>query len=145
LLPTDLRYLTFVGHELSSQKVQVRITADANASGTTVVANIFPPLCAAATGDQNINKNIIAGMTLKVVPSHVCGVIMSGNPLFLAMPQLPEEVPFPTAGRADPDSGVAIRSYYGSRFGMNERGFINDAIWGSTMVDYNAMRICFPI
>ena len=140
----NMRYLTFVGHKVSANTVQVRATADADASTTTVVLSVFPTLCATQTQDQNINNNIVAGMKIKMMPSHRAGLITSGNPLFLAMPRLPEQVPYPTANESDPESGVSLRMYYGSLFGQNQSGFVHDAIWGSTMVDENAMRILFP-
>jgi hypothetical protein len=142
---SGLNYLTFIGHEISSNPVQIRITADAVASGTTVVINVSPALVAVANQNQNINKNIVAGMTLKVMPSHRAGLITSGNSLFLAMPRLPEEIPFPTANASDPDSGASIRGYYGSSFGQNQRGYVHDAIWGKTLVDEYSMRILFPL
>lgn len=142
---SGLKYLTFTGHKLSENNVQIRITADAGASGTTVVLNISPALVAVANQNQNINKNIVAGMTLKVMPSHRAGLLTAGNSLFLAMPQLPEEIPFPTANKADPDSGVSMRMYYGSLFGQNQRGFVHDVIWGKTLVPEYSMRILFPL
>jgi len=142
---TNLRYLTFIGHKPSANPVQIRITADAAASGTTVIINIDPGLVAVNNQNQNINTNIVAGMKIKVMPSHRAGVIMAGDPLFLAMPQLPEEVPFPTSNQTDPDSGVSLRMYYGSLFGQNQRGIIHDCIWGKTLVGEYAMRILFPV
>ena len=94
---------------------------------------------------MNINNTIVAGMQCSVLPSHRAGMIMSGKPLFLAMPRLPEEVPFPTANESDPESGVSIRQYYGSLFGQNQRGMIHDAIWGSTVVPEYTMAVIFPL
>lgn len=142
---SGLNYLTFIGHKQSANPVQFRITADADASGTTVVLNISPGLVAVANQNQNINKNIVAGMTLKVMPSHRCGLLISGDALYLGMPQLPEEVPYPTSNKADSDTGISIRQYYGSLFGQNQRGMVHDAIWGKAMVDEYAMRILFPL
>jgi len=141
----NLRYLTFVGHEVSKNPVQIRLTADAAASGTTVVLSIYPGLTSVANQNQNILNNIVAGMKIKVMPSHRAGLIVSGDALFLAMPRLPEEIPFPTANQTDPESGVSLRMYYGSMFGQNQRGFVHDCIWGSTLVDEYAMRILFPV
>lgn len=142
--PVNLRYLTWIGHELSRNPVQVRITADAASTGTTVVLNIFPALVSVQNQNQNINHNIVAGMKLKVLPTHRCGLITAGNPLFLAMPRLPEQSPYVTSNATDPDSGVSIRKTYGSLFGQNQMGFINDVIWGSTMVDEYTMELVFP-
>jgi len=142
----NMRYLTFIGHKVSQNPVQFRATADAGSTaGSQVTVNIFPPLQVNAGQDQNINNPIVAGMQVTVLPSHRCGLIYSGNPLFLAMPRLPEEVPYPTAIATDPDSGASLRSYYGSLFGQNQRGYVTDCIWGSTLVDEYAMMVALPV
>lgn len=142
----DLRYRTFIGHEPSANPVQFRATADAaSTAGGQVTISIFPKLYSAAGKLQNITAAIVAGMQADSLPSHRAGLIYSGDPLFLAMPQLPEEIPFPTGNTVDSESGASIRTYYGSKFGLNERGMVNDAIWGSTLVDEYSMRIVFPL
>jgi len=142
----DLRYLTFIGHQVSANPVQVRATqtAPADASGD-ITLKISPALVDTAGPDQNINHPIAAGMELKALPSHRCGVIYGGDALFLAMPRLPEQEPFPTANAVDPDSGVSMRMYYGTKFGENQKGFVNDVIWGYRMVEEYAMRLIFPL
>jgi hypothetical protein len=142
----NLRFLTFIGHQPSGNPVQVQATAAAASDGSGhVVVTVFPALISSA-GDQNqnINNAIASGMQVKVLPTHRGGAIMGGDSLFLAMPRLPEEVPFPTANAADPDTGVAMRMYYGSMFGQNQRGFVNDVIWGSTAVPEYCMELVFP-
>lgn len=142
----NYRYLTFIGHKPSASPVQFRATADAaSTAGSEVTVNIYPPLQSAAGATQNITADIVAGAEVTVLPSHRCGMITSGNPLYLAMPQMPEEVPFPTGNAVDPTIGVSIRQYYGSIFGQNQRGFVHDAIWGSTLVDEYATMIAFPL
>jgi hypothetical protein len=142
----NLRYLTFIGHRNSGTTVQFRITADAAANGSgNVVLNIFPALSSVAGANQNILYNIVAGMQIKVLPSHRRGLIYSGNSMFLGMPTLPDEIPFPTANKIDEESGVGTRLYYGSKFGQNERGFVHDCIWGKTMQDENAFALIFPL
>ena len=143
---TDLRFRTFIGHVVSQCPVQFRATADAaSTAGSQVTVSIYPPLQVAAGNNQNINVPIVAGMQVTVLPSHRCGLLMSGNPLFLAMPRLPEEVPYPTSVAMDPDSGASIRQYYGSLFGQNQRGSVHDVIWGSTLVDEYSMLIALPL
>lgn len=143
---TDLRFLTFIGHKPSQTPVQFRATADAaSTAGSQVTVNIYPALQATAGQDQNINTPIVAGMQVTVLPNHRCGLIMAGNPLFLAMPKLPEEVPYPTSVQQDPDSGASIRQYYGSLFGQNQRGMVHDIIWGKTLVDEYAMMVALPM
>lgn len=142
----NLRFLTFIGHKLSQSPVQFRATADAaSTGGSQVTVNIYPPLQVNPGNDQNLNTAIVAGMQVTVLPSHRCGLITAGDPLFLAMPQLPEEVPYPTAVSMDPDSGSSIRQYYGSLFGQNQRGMVHDCIWGSTLVDEYAMMVALPL
>lgn len=143
---TDLRFLTWIGHKVSSCPVQFRAEANAaSTGGSQVTVSIYPPLQANAGNNQNINTPIVPGQQVTVLPDHRCGLLISGKPLFLAMPTLPNEVPYPTSVAMDPDSGASIRQYYGSLFGQNQRGMVHDAIWGSTMVDENAMMIALPV
>lgn len=142
---TNLRYLTFIGHKVSSNPVQFRVTADAASSGGNVTVNVYPPLQANSGSNQNLNVPIAAGMTVNFLPNHRAGMITAGNPLFLGMPMLPEEVPFPTANEIDPDTAVSLRMYYGSLFGQNQRGMIHDAIWGKKCVPEYAMSVIFPL
>jgi hypothetical protein len=142
----NLRFLTFIGHQVSQSPVQFRATADAaSTAGSQVTVNIFPPLQATAGNTQNISAAIVAGMQVTVLPDHRCGLIISGDPLFLAMPKLPDEVPYPTSVQQDPDSGASIRQYYGSLFGQNQRGMVHDIIWGKTLVDEYSMMIALPV
>ncbi len=141
----NLRYLTFIGHKVSSNPVQFRVTADAASSGGNVTVDVYPPLKASAGNTRNLNFEIAAGMQVTFLPSHRAGVITAGNPLFLGMPMLPEEVPFPTGNEVDPDTGVSLRMYYGSLFGQNQRGMIHDAIWGKKLVSEYSMSVIFTL
>jgi hypothetical protein len=141
----NLRYLTFIGHKVSSNPVQFRATADAASSAGAVTVDVYPPLKASAGNTRNLNFEIAAGMQVTALPSHRAGMITAGNPLFLGMPMLPEEVPFPTGNEVDPDTGVSLRMYYGSLFGQNQRGMIHDAIWGKKCVPEYAMSVIFPL
>lgn len=141
----NLRYLTFIGHKVSSNPVQFKVTADAASSAGNVTVDVYPPLKASAGNTRNLNFEIAAGMQVTFLPSHRAGVITAGNPLFLGMPMLPEEVPFPTGNEVDPDTGVSLRMYYGSLFGQNQRGMIHDAIWGKKLVPEYAMSVIFPL
>ena len=141
----NMRYLTFIGHKVSSNPVQFRVTADAASSAGAVTVDVYPPLKASAGNTRNLNFAIAAGMQVTFLPSHRAGMITAGNPLFLGMPMLPEEVPFPTGNEIDPDTAVSIRMYYGSLFGQNQRGMIHDAIWGKKCVPEYAMSVIFPL
>lgn len=142
----NLRFRTYVGHEIAAVPVQFRATANAASdAGSQVTVAIYPPLQAAATNEQNLNTQIVAGMTCSVLPSHRAGMITAGDALYLAMPRLPEEVPYPTANGMDSDTGVSFRQYFGSVFGQNTRGMIHDAIWGKTAVPEYCMAVIFPL
>lgn len=143
----NMRYLTFVGHKDSAAPVQFQATVDAASTGAgQVTVNINPPLCATVgNANQNLKFNVVAGMQVKALPSHRCGLIVGGDALYLAMPQLPDQSPFATANTIDEDTGVSIRLTHGSVFGQNKMGFINDVIWGSTLPGEYAMKIAFPL
>lgn len=142
----NMRALTFIGHKVSKNPVQFKATADAGSTaGGQVTVTIDPPLKASSGKAQNINNEINVGMQCSVLPSHRAGVIYSGDALYLGMPKLPEEVPYPTASEYDEDTGVSIRQYYGSLFGQNQRGMIHDAIWGKKLVPEYSMSVIFPL
>lgn len=142
----NMRFLTFTGHLPSKNPVQVRATADAGSDGAgQVIINIYPALISTAGNvNQNINNPVAAGMQLLALPSHRAGMICSGDALFLAMPRLPDQAPYPTANKADEESGASIRFTYGSTFGQNQTGFIYDAIWGKRFTPEYTMRLIFP-
>lgn len=142
----NMRYLTFIGHKPCAQPVQVRVTAAAAANGSgNVTVSIYPALQSTPGINQNLNNSLQAGMQITTLPSHRAGAIMSGKPLYLAMPRLEDQDPFETVFSTDEDSGISIRHYWGCQFGQNVRAYVQDLIWGSTLVAENTMRVCFPI
>ena len=141
----NLRFLTWIGHKPTGLPVQFKATADAGSTaGSQVTVTIDPPLQAAAGKEQNVNNPIVAGMQVKALPNHRCGLFQSGKPLFFAMPQLPDQSPFPTANAYDDDTGTSLRLYTGAIFGQNQQGMVHDAIWGKQGVAENMMTIVFP-
>lgn len=142
----NMRYLTFTGHVPCANQVQVRATAAAAANGSgNVTINIFPALNWAGGANQNLNNPLAAGMEMVSPPSHRAGLVVGGDALYMAMPQLPEQDPFPTANEVDPDTGVSMRLTYGSLFGQNETGMIYDNTWGSVVVPEYSMRVVIPL
>lgn len=140
------RYLTFIGHAVSANTVQVRVLSDAASdSSGNVTISIFPALNWAGGANQNLSMALIPGDEATVLPSHKAGLIVGGKGLFVAMPKLPDQVPYPTASKADDATGVSIRLCYGSVFGQNQQGFIYSAIWGSTLVPEYSMRLAIPL
>ena len=145
----NMRFLTFIGHSVSSQPVQFRAIADAASVGGAITVLIQTinsvGLVWAQNANQNLNNAIAAGMTVTPIPSHRAGILMSGDQFYLAMPRLPNESPFTTSNMVDPDSGASIRHYFGSQFGMNNRAYVRDSVWGSTLVAENSLRYAFPL
>lgn len=141
----NARFLTYTGHKPSANQVQFQITAGATGSAGSIDLAIYPKLYSAAGKNQNVSRAITAGMQIKVLPSHRAGLIQSGKPLYLAMPRLPNQDPFPTANMTDPDTGATIRMTKGSAFGQNINGFIFDQIWGVSLTPEYAMRMIFPL
>jgi hypothetical protein len=141
----NVRLLTYRGHVVSSQPVQCRAAVNAALSGGQVTITLSTPLIWQPGPAQNINTPILAGMKVQVMPSHKSGLIIGGDAFFLAMPQLPEEVPYPTMSKNDSDTGITLRMYYGSIFGKNQRGMIYDNVWGSHLVQKYSMRVLFPV
>lgn len=142
----NMRYLTFIGHNVSANPVQVRATANAASNaGGVVTLTITPALNWAGGANQNLNNPIAAGMQLLTFPSHRCGGILGGEALFMAMPQLPEQSPYPTANEYDPETGASLRLTYGSLFGQNQTGMIYDEVHGSVLVPEYSMRILVPL
>lgn len=145
----NMRFLTFIGHSVSQQPVQFRAIADAATVAGAVTVQIQTingvGLVWAQNQNQNLNNAIAAGMTVTPLPSHRAGILMSGDQFYLAMPRLPDESPFTTVNMTDADSGASIRHYFGSQFGLNNRAYVRDCIWGSSLVSENSMRYAFPL
>lgn len=145
----NMRFLSFIGHQPTSQPVQFRAVSDAATVAGTVTVSIQTingvGLVWAQNQNQNLNNAIQAGMTVTPLPSHRAGVLMSGDQFYLAMPRLPDESPFTTSNMTDSDSGASIRHYFGSQFGQNNRAYVRDCVWGSTLVAENSLRYAFPL
>lgn len=141
----NIRFVTFIGHKRSANPVQFRATANAGSNGSgQVTVTCDPPLDPTASQNQNITTDIVAGMQAKVMPNHASGVIMSGDPLFMAMPKLPSMDPYKSAETMDPETGVSLRQYYGATYGQNEYGMVIDAIWGKRLESDYAMAFIVP-
>lgn len=142
----NIRFRTWTGHQVSGNPVQCRIVQDAASDGSgNVTVTVYPALISDEGRNQNLSVPLEAGMQVQILSDHREGLLCSGNALFVAMPVLPEEYPYPTSNQYDPDSGIGIRMYYGSVFGQNQRGMVYDAIWGKTLVpEYSRALIFAP-
>lgn len=142
----NVRFRTFVGHKPSASPVQFKATANAaSTGGSQVTVTISPALQAAQGKNQNITQQIVAGMQVKVLPSHRVGMIQSGNQFYAAIPPLPDCDPFMTSVETDMETGANLRMYTGAQFGQDLYGTVHDIIWGKTQVDDNAMAVIFPL
>jgi len=142
-----LTWLQYVGHGPTSLAVQMSVTADAGSdSSGHVTVNIFPPLCATAgSANQNIQFNVTAGMQVQVLPDHKCGMAIADKALYVAMPPLPNTMPFPSATAVDENTMVSVRLYYGVIPFQNVYGWTRDIIWGKDAVPQNTMKIVIPL
>ena len=142
----NMRYLTYIGHKISANRVQNRVVADAasNASGIITV-NLAWPLNWAGGQSQNLNQALQPGMQVTFLPSHKAGLIVGGDAFYIAMPQLPDQRPFDTANEYDPDTAVSLRMTYGSILGANQKGIIYDETHGSLAVKQYCMRVIVPL
>jgi hypothetical protein len=146
---TNLRYLTFTGHKVSSNHVSVVSIAQVGSDGAgTIVATVFPALIFDNTNTNpaaNLNTPLVAGMQAQVLNSHRCGLMMSGDPLYVAMPPLPNKDPYPSHVAKDPDTGISLLAAYGNIFPTNQYGFTVQAQSGQTLVPDYSMRLVFPM
>jgi hypothetical protein len=145
-----MRFLTFVGHKVTRQKVQFRAIANAaTGSGGLVTVQIQTingvGLVWAQNQNQNLNNTIQAGMTVTPTPSHQAGWMDAGNSFYLAMPKLPDNDPYKTVYFKDKESGASLRHYWGAQFGLDNRAYVRDCTWGSTLVAEDSMRIIIPM
>lgn len=143
----NLRFRSYIGQQATQAPVQIQATADAASNGAgQVTLNIYPALCVQdGNANQNITNNIVAGMQLKTFPSHKCGLLVGGDALYLAMPELPDMYPFPTSAESDPETKVSCRLYHGAIMTTGQIGFIHDAIWGRTGVADYCLKLMFPL
>jgi hypothetical protein len=142
---TNVRLTTFYGHKPSQAQAQFQAAADAASNGSSnVTITVDPPLQAAAGKNQNISTEIVAGMQVTSLPTARYGLITAGNPLYVAMPMLPDQQPFPTAVGQDPDMGISTRLTTGALLGQNVNETIYDLIWGKTLVSDYAMAVVQP-
>lgn len=141
----NVRFTTFYGHKPSQAQVQFQAAANAASNGSSqVTITLDPPLQAAAGKNQNITTEIVAGMQVKSVPTARYGMVTAGNPMYLAMPMLPDQPPYPTSTAQDPEMGISTRLTHGAIFGQNVLATIYDLIWGRTLVSEYAMAIVQP-
>ncbi len=165
LVKNDLGYITTKGFNSVTPSGHVdtgnTITFNVTNPGTPASGNIefdishvlyFDPNTSG--GRMNITKEIVAGVTMKFVPNHKVGLLMNNlmgkanvsgsTPLYLAMPKMPPQEPYYSGVKTDPITKLSLKSYYGSPFGKEKRGFIQNAIWGSMLASDNVMRLIFP-
>jgi len=141
----NVRFRRFTGHTISAQPVQMRATADAASSGGSVTITIDPPLQSTPGRNQNISTNIVAGMQVKIIPSHRRGLLLGGEAFYVGMPRLPMQTPYPTSTITDPESKVGMRMTYGAIPFRNQMGIVYDVIWAKKLISDYAMGMIYPL
>lgn len=141
----NIRFRRWTGHGISNNPVQLRATADASSSADSVTVQIYPYLQWEAGKNQNLSINIAAGMQVKFVPSHRRGALIGGNALYVAMPRLPNQTPYPVSSIRDEESKIGLRMTYGAILGKATQGIIYDVIWGKTLIDEYAQAYIYPL
>ena len=143
----NVRFLTFIGYNPSNNPVQFVATANAAAdgSGHVIVTSNVPLISTAGSPNQNLSTALVAGMQATVLPNHKLGMIWGGNAWYLGMPSLPDTSPYASWSETDPETGIALRSYYGVQPFANSYAYVVDAIWGSALVPEYAMALIFPM
>ena len=150
---SNLNALTFYGHMQTNQLVQFRVIADAASSSGAVTVNIITNthtegqgLCSSVGNAlQNISGIIQAGMHVKFIGSHRCGLRVCGKAFYVAIPRLDDERPYDTSVDTDDETKVSLRMYYGAVFGQNQKWLVNDVIWGALLISRYSQRICLPL
>jgi hypothetical protein len=145
----NMRFLTFIGHKVTRQPVQFRAIADAGTVAGQITVQIQTingvGLVSSANQNQNLNNTIQAGMTVTPTPSHQAGWMDAGDSFYLAMPRLPDNDPFKTVYFRDKESGASLRHYWGTQFGLDNRAYVRDCVWGSTLIAEDSMRLVIPM
>lgn len=142
---SKLKFLTDIGQAPTNLNVQFRATSDSGSDGSgNVTINIYPSLAWAYQNTQNINKQLLAGMTVTSLPTHRAGVLLAGNPFYVAMPRLPSTQPYPSAEHTDADSGLSMQSFFGYIISEAIHAYVDQAIIGSVLSPDRCMRLIFP-
>lgn len=147
---TNLRYLSYHGHfPLVKNKVTMCAASDAASTSGTVTVTLTHPLCSVSgLAQNNINAAIEAGMQVNVMPSHKVGLIMSGNPLYLAMPAANTWIdasPFAQSSVIDEETGISVTLYQGWDINRATRITSMPIIYGAQIEPLNAMVILIPL
>lgn len=141
----NLRMVQFVGHGTIMHPVQNCVVSNAASDGSGIVTvTLVEPLQGSAGQLQNINHSIVAGMQVKFEGDHTVGFVMQGNPLLVAMADLPSKNPFSSASVRDPDTGVSLRLTYGSAAFTDETGWAYNALYGKGLDGDNVLAYLFP-
>ena len=141
--------LTWIGRKQTPLAVQFKSESYSESVGGTVTFSVKTAtgigLVSAPGKYQNMNQALTPGTEIVVVPSHQIGLIMSADPLYLAMPKMPDMRPYDTGNQVDPTTNVSMRMYYGAGLGNNQMGIIYDQIYGGVLIPERCLRLVFPL
>jgi hypothetical protein len=145
-----LRFLTFQDYTQSASAVTCNVTANASTNGSAQITVTVSPGLLFDTGtpavnqDANLNQPLVANMVASVVPSHVCAVMTDPDAIMLATPRLNNLSPFHSSSITDPDTGLSLRTYYGSVFQQGSTSLVNDVLYGFDGTPQYMMRLAIP-
>lgn len=147
----ELRYLTRYGHFPTERNIQFSVAADAGSTGSSgsVTFTIKNKLYTQIGPLQNVNitdPNLLVGRKIQILPSHRAGAQMVGKPFYLGMPMMGDNMPYYTSYVRDPETGIALRAYFGSvGYGSNIQGIVIDQMYGAKIIDYLFQKLVFPV
>lgn len=141
----NVQRVTFLGKYPQPVPTQFRVSVDAATSGGTIVLNLKEPLRAIGL-NKNISTNIVAGMQLRALRDHRIGLMISGNPLYFAMPsKYPDGIQFPTHTWDTKDTEISLYRSIGRDWNTQQSQVFTQAIWGAASENLNIMGLIFPV
>jgi hypothetical protein len=149
---SNLRMLPYRAKVATSQLVSVRVVsaADSDGSGRATVTFMMGEavgrgIVSSFNAYQNVNIDVAVGMTAVPAQSHKCGLLIAEDSLFMAMPKLPSQEPYPSHAQYNEATGASVRCYWGNLPFQNVYGWVVDEIHGSLIHPRYSMRIAFPL
>lgn len=158
-----VRFLTFNSFVGTDLPVQCRVTQDAASTATAITLNFSPALYfndGSVSGydrlKDNITAKIVAGMQVQIMPSHRVGLVMSGQPIYIAAPKIPTTANLfvqqgvninynMSANSMDQETGVSILLQAGTRFPSTTMEWFATMQYGVTAIPEQMMRVLLPL
>jgi hypothetical protein len=158
----NLRYFTHgYGYTPSGAPVQCNVTQDAASTSTAITLNFTPALYfddITVPGMNklkvNINAKIVPGMRAQLMPSHTVGCVMSGQPIYIAAPKIPNDWNVyaknmniqtnVSANEMNLETGVSILLQAGGTFPDPTLAHVATIQYGIAGIPEQMMRVLLP-